>query len=68
MERIPKMKLDKIVCHCKRVTNGDIKTAVEQGARTFAEVQEKTGVGRGCKRCIDAATRVMEDCIEELQA
>lgn len=59
------MNLEKKVCHCKNVTNGDIKTAVENGARTFEELQEQTNVARGCKRCADAAKRVMEDFINE---
>lgn len=59
------MNLEKKVCHCKNVTNGDIKTAVENGARTFEELQEHTRAGRGCKRCTDAATRVMEEFIQE---
>ena len=37
------MKRDKIACHCRRVSYGDIVDAVAAGATTFAEVSAKTG-------------------------
>ena len=42
------MDRDKIACKCNHVTYGDIVDAVEAGAKTFAEVQEKTNCARGC--------------------
>ncbi len=42
------MDMDKIVCACNSVTNGMIKEAVESGAKTLEEVQEKTGAGTVC--------------------
>ena len=36
------MNLDKVVCNCLNITNGDIKNAVYSGASTLEEVQEKT--------------------------
>ncbi len=59
------MNLEKLVCHCRKVTNGDIKTAVENGVRTFEELQEATNVAKGCKRCKEAAERVMAEFISE---
>ncbi|BBF43629.1 hypothetical protein lbkm_2317 [Lachnospiraceae bacterium KM106-2] len=55
------MNLDKLVCQCMRVSNGDIKKAVENGANTLEELQEQTKVCRGCKRCKDNVIRVMEE-------
>ncbi len=55
------MNLEKLVCHCKHVTNGHIKDAVKAGAKTFEEVQEKTHLSQGCKRCLDNAKRVYEE-------
>ena len=39
------MDLDKIVCDCYGVTNGMIKEAVENGAKTLEEVHEATEAG-----------------------
>ncbi len=35
------MELDEVVCSCLGVTNGMIKEAVDSGANTLEEVQEK---------------------------
>lgn len=54
------MDLDKIVCNCMSVTNGDIKEAVYSGASTLEEVQEATGAGTVCGGCIDDVQRVVD--------
>lgn len=54
------MDLDKIVCNCMSVTNGDIKEAVYSGASTLEEVQEATGAGTICGGCIDDVQRVVD--------
>lgn len=57
------MNMEKKVCHCKNVTNGHIKKAIEEGAKTYEEVQEKTGFGKGCKRCVENVKRVVDDLL-----
>ena len=42
------MNMDKIVCECLQVTNGDIRNAVYDGASSLEEVQEITGAATGC--------------------
>lgn len=59
------MNLDKKVCFCMKVTNGDIYRAVQDGATTFEEVQEKTNVSRGCRRCTDDVKRLIEEFVKE---
>lgn len=54
------MNLDKIVCNCMSVTNGDIKKAVYNGASTLEEVQNATGAGTVCGKCTDAVERVLD--------
>lgn len=54
------MDLNKIVCNCMSVTNGDIKEAVYSGASTLEEVQEATGAGTVCGGCIDDVQRVVD--------
>lgn len=59
------MNMDKTLCYCMKVKIGDIANAINEGATTFEEVQEKTNVSRGCKRCKDDAIRVMEELLAE---
>lgn len=59
------MKLEKTLCHCMKVTNGHVKKAVEEGAKTFEEVQEKINVSKGCKKCVDNVKRVVDEFIDE---
>jgi len=47
------MNLEKIVCNCMNITNGDIKKAVEDGADTLEKVQEMTEAGTVCGVCCD---------------
>lgn len=42
-----------IVCHCARVTDRDIRAAIEQGAHTVSAVVKSTGAGRCCAPCRD---------------
>lgn len=55
------MKRDKIACHCRRVSYGDIVDAVAAGATTFAEVSAKTGCSTGCGKCRDFITHMVAD-------
>ena len=52
------MDMDKIVCACNSVTNGMIKEAVESGAKTLEEVQEKTGAGTVCGACTEDIQKI----------
>ena len=61
------MDRNKMVCHCRKVTIGDIEKAVNEGAKTFEEVQQKTKVSTGCRRCLDHAKNVAESFIKEKQ-
>lgn len=54
------MNLEKIVCECLGITSGMIKEAVDQGATTFEEVQEKTEVATICGACIDDVQRLVD--------
>ena len=54
------MDLDKVVCNCLNVANGMIKDAVDSGASTLEEVQEKTGAGTACGVCTDSIQRLVD--------
>ncbi len=49
-----------IVCTCLDVTVGDIKKAIENGAKTPEEVMEATGAGSVCGACIDEVKSIVE--------
>ncbi|RHM56855.1 (2Fe-2S)-binding protein [Mitsuokella sp. AF33-22] len=55
------MKREKIACHCRRVTYGEIVDAVAAGAKTFEEVSARTTCSTGCGKCRDFITHMVED-------
>lgn len=59
------MNLDKVVCYCLNITNGMIKDAVDAGASTLEEVQEKTGASTVCGACLDNVQHLVEFFVEE---
>ncbi|MDE6208992.1 MAG: (2Fe-2S)-binding protein [Lachnospiraceae bacterium] len=59
------MDFDKVVCSCLNITNGMIKDAVEAGATTLEEVQEKTGAGTVCGVCLDDVQHLVEQFVAE---
>lgn len=49
------MNNNQLVCKCKDVTVGDLREAVNSGAKSFEEVQNLTKVSTGCRGCTDHA-------------
>lgn len=45
------MNPDKLLCTCKRVSQGDVLKAMRKGARKYKEVRETTGAGSKCGKC-----------------
>ena len=58
---------DKMVCHCYDVHLSDIKKAVLEGAKTMAELSEKTGAGMGCRKCKDAVQQLLNEELNSAQ-
>ena len=48
-----------IVCQCKVVSCGDVRAAVDTGARTVAQVCGATGAGRDCGGCVFTLKRLV---------
>ena len=48
------MDKDEVVCACFNVTVGDFMEAIENGAKSFEDVQEVTNAGTGCGQCIES--------------
>ena len=49
------------VCHCKSVTDGQIRTAIEAGARTPVEIASFCRAGTGCGGCLPEVCRLLDD-------
>lgn len=59
------MNMDKVVCSCMGVTNGMIKEAVENGAKTLEDVQEQTGAATACGACLEDVERLVHHFVKE---
>lgn len=53
--------LNRTVCYCRQVTVGDLKQAVDDGAKSFEDVQKVTEVSTGCGCCEPEARRIVEE-------
>ena len=54
---------NKVVCGCFKVTEQDIKDAVNNGADSFKKVQAITKVGTGCGKCTDGVKALVDDLL-----
>ena len=50
---------NKMICHCNQVDYITIRKAMIQGARTIEEIQEMTGAGTRCGRCLSDVERIL---------
>lgn len=51
------------VCSCHVVTDGDIREAVKDGVRTFAELSRKTKLGTNCHICARSAKAIFNEAL-----
>ena len=51
--------VNRIICHCKQVSYGDIRKAMVGGARTVEDIQEITGAGTECGNCIGDIKKIL---------
>ena len=49
------------VCHCKGVTDGQIRSAISAGARTPVEIGSYCRAGTGCGGCLPEVCRLLDD-------
>ncbi len=59
------MNKDEVVCTCFDVTVGQIEKAINDGAKTFEEVQQVTSVGTGCEACVDDVKALVNKLLEK---
>lgn len=55
------MNLDDVVCSCLSITGQTIKDAIENGAVTYEDVQEKTEAGTVCGACEDEIRALIKE-------
>ena len=48
-----------IVCHCEVVNDQQVTRAIDQGARTVAQVCRSTGAGKNCGSCVFSLKRLL---------
>ena len=49
------------VCHCKGVTDGQIRSAISAGARTVVDIGTHCRAGTGCGGCLPEVCRLLDD-------
>lgn len=54
------MGKDRMLCPCKKVTEGDILSAMEKGSLSYKQVQKVTGAGTKCGKCEKTVRRFMD--------
>jgi bacterioferritin-associated ferredoxin len=54
------------VCHCKSVTDRQIRTAINAGARTPVEIGSYCRAGTGCGGCLPEVCRLLDDTLAGL--
>ena len=56
------------ICLCNAVTDHDIRREVADGARTFAELQARTGCSDCCGCCESEARACVTQAIEQVES
>jgi bacterioferritin-associated ferredoxin len=57
------MDNDKVICGCINVKVQDLKDAIDNGAKSFEEVQATTKVGTGCGKCTDSVKVLVDELL-----
>jgi bacterioferritin-associated ferredoxin len=54
------------ICICKRVTDGQIRKAVEeQGVRNLRTLRRELGACDQCGKCAPDAKQIINDCLDD---
>jgi bacterioferritin-associated ferredoxin len=48
------------ICHCKAVTDRAVKTAIDAGARSVADVTARCRAGGGCGNCHEVLLALLD--------
>lgn len=55
-----------IICSCNKVTDTDIREAIEDGATSLKALRKQTGVGANCGSCLQGAKIILSNHSEDL--
>jgi assimilatory nitrate reductase electron transfer subunit len=55
---------DMLICFCHGVPEAEIRKAIEEGARTVAEIQARTRASTGCGGCRPEVERLLAELLE----
>lgn len=50
------------VCHCLRITEEMVRTAVVMGAESVTDLRRQTGAGDGCTACHKRLDELIDHC------
>jgi len=53
-----------LVCHCRGITDRQIRRLVRDGATSTREVARATGAGRGCGGCRSNVKQIVDRAVE----
>jgi len=53
------------ICLCKGITEGQIKSAVANGATTLSAIRKDLGVATQCCKCLPDARIVIDEALNE---
>ncbi len=57
------MDNDEVMCGCTNVTIQNLRDAIENGAKSFEEVQSVTNVVTGCGQCVDNVKALVDELL-----
>jgi len=53
------------VCICNRVTDRQLRQAMQQGAHSLAALQRELELGTGCGSCLSTAQQLLSDNLQQ---
>ena len=53
------------VCICNRVTDRQLRQAVQQGAHSLVALQRELALGTGCGSCLSTAQQLLSDNLQQ---
>jgi len=54
-----------LVCICNVVTEKEILAKLKRGASTTSEIQNLTGAGTSCGKCLTTVDRIVDDFLSQ---
>lgn len=59
------MNRKKLACNCKNITYGMIEDAIDAGASSYEDVEQKLRCGTGCGKCREFIEYLVKDILRE---